>query len=73
MTNILKTVTLETIIDKHIRKPGTERRDSFENQLRIDLLSDETNNKIQLQADKDYGTGATLCRVVDCSELEGIK
>ncbi len=38
MTNKFKTVSLETMIDKHIGKVGTERRDSFENELRIDLL-----------------------------------
>jgi hypothetical protein len=26
------------MIDKHIGKVGTERRDAFENELRIDLL-----------------------------------
>ena len=34
----LKTVSLDTMIDKHIGKVGTERRDSFENELKIDLL-----------------------------------
>ena len=38
MANKLKTVSLDTMIDKHIGKPGTERRDAFENELRIDLL-----------------------------------
>ena len=37
-TNILKTVSLDTMIDKHIGKPGTEKREAFENELRIDLL-----------------------------------
>lgn len=37
-TKPLKTVSLDTMIDKHIGKAGTERRDSFENELRIDLL-----------------------------------
>ena len=31
-------VPLDTMIDKHIWKRGTERRESFENELRIDLL-----------------------------------
>lgn len=26
------------MIDKHIGKPGTERRDAFENELKTDLL-----------------------------------
>ena len=38
MANKYKTVSLDTMIDKHIGKPGTERRDAFENELRIDLL-----------------------------------
>lgn len=38
MTNKFKTVSLDTMIDKHIGKLGTERRDTFENELRIDLL-----------------------------------
>jgi len=38
MANKLKTVSLDTMIDKHIGKRGTEKRDAFENELRIDLL-----------------------------------
>ena len=38
MTNKFKPVPLDTMIDKHIGKRGTERRESFENELRIDLL-----------------------------------
>ncbi len=37
-TNKSKTVPLDTMIDKHIGKHGTERRDAFENELRIELL-----------------------------------
>ena len=37
-TNKFKTFSLDTMIDKHIGKVGTERRDAFENELRIDLL-----------------------------------
>lgn len=33
-----KTVSLDTMIDKHIGKRGTQRREAFENELRIDLL-----------------------------------
>ena len=36
--NKFKTVSLDTMIDKHIGKLGTERREAFENELRIDLL-----------------------------------
>ncbi|MES2558396.1 MAG: helix-turn-helix transcriptional regulator [Bacteroidota bacterium] len=38
MADKLKTVSLDTMIDKHIGKRGTKNRDSFENELRIDLL-----------------------------------
>ena len=38
MKNKFKTVPLDTMIDKHIGKVGTERRDSFDNELKIDLL-----------------------------------
>ena len=38
MENKFKTVSLDTMIDKHIGKIGTERRDAFESELRIDLL-----------------------------------
>ncbi len=34
----LKTILLDTMIDKHIGKVGTKRRDLFENELKIDLL-----------------------------------
>ena len=38
MDNKFKTVSIDTMIDKHIGKRGTERREAFENELRIDLL-----------------------------------
>ena len=38
MANKLKTVSLNSMIDKHIGKRGTEKREAFENELRIDLL-----------------------------------
>jgi HTH-type transcriptional regulator/antitoxin HipB len=37
-TNKFKTVSLDTMIDKHIGKRGTSKRDAFESELRIDLL-----------------------------------
>jgi DNA-binding XRE family transcriptional regulator len=40
MKKEFKTVSLDTMIDKHIGKRGTTKRDSFENELRIDLLGD---------------------------------
>ena len=33
-----ETVSLNKMIDKHIGKIGTEKRDNFENELRIELL-----------------------------------
>lgn len=38
MADKFTTVSLDTMIDKHIGKPGTERREAFETELRIDLL-----------------------------------
>ena len=38
MENKFKTVSIDTMIDKHIGMEGTERRDAFESELRIDLL-----------------------------------
>ena len=38
MADKFKTVSLDTMIDKHIGKRGTVKRDTFENELRIDLL-----------------------------------
>jgi DNA-binding XRE family transcriptional regulator len=38
MANKFKTVSLDTMIDKHIGKRGTQRREAFEHELRIDLL-----------------------------------
>lgn len=37
-TDKFKTVSFDTMIDKHIGKRGTKRREAFENELRIDLL-----------------------------------
>ncbi|MHC1774339.1 MAG: helix-turn-helix domain-containing protein [Lentimicrobium sp.] len=36
----LKTVSLDEVIDKHIGKPGTPKREAFENELRLDLLGE---------------------------------
>jgi HTH-type transcriptional regulator / antitoxin HipB len=38
MDKKFKTVSIDTMIDKHIGIRGTERREAFENELRIDLL-----------------------------------
>lgn len=34
----MKTVSLDTMIDKHVGKIGTSARDSFEQNLKLDLL-----------------------------------
>ena len=36
----LKTYSLEEMLDKHIGKPGTPKREEFENELRLDLLGE---------------------------------
>ncbi len=38
MKNKFKTIPLDTMIDKHISKRGTTKREAFENELRIDML-----------------------------------
>ena len=38
MADKIKTVSLDKMIDKHVGKRGTKKRDVFENELRIDLL-----------------------------------
>jgi len=42
----MKTTSLETLIDKHIGKIGTPKRDKFENELRLDILG-ETIRKVR--------------------------
>lgn len=38
MNTELKTIPLDDLIDQHIGKIGTEKRDEFEYELRLDLL-----------------------------------
>ena len=38
MDKSLKTVSLDTMIDRHIGTIGSPKREAFENELRIDLL-----------------------------------
>ena len=40
LNNKLKTVSIDTMIDKHIGKKGTKKRDAFENELRLDLIGE---------------------------------
>ena len=43
---MMKTTSLDTLIDQHIGKPGTTERDKFENELRLDIIG-ETIKKIR--------------------------
>ena len=38
MSKQLKTVSLDTMINKHVGKRGTKRREAFESELKIELL-----------------------------------
>ena len=38
MADEFETVSVDKMINKHIGECGTERREAFENELRIDLL-----------------------------------
>jgi HTH-type transcriptional regulator / antitoxin HipB len=38
MNNKMKAVSIDKLIDKHIGKIGTDKRDAFENELKLDLL-----------------------------------
>ncbi|MBY0537303.1 MAG: helix-turn-helix domain-containing protein [Chitinophagaceae bacterium] len=38
MSSKLKTIPLETLINKHIGKRGTKKRERFEAELRLDVL-----------------------------------
>jgi HTH-type transcriptional regulator / antitoxin HipB len=40
----LKTYRLDEITDKHIGKRGTPKRETFENELRLDLLGEAIKN-----------------------------
>jgi len=40
LSDKFKTVSLDEMIDKHIGVQGTEKREAFENELRIDLLGE---------------------------------
>jgi predicted transcriptional regulator len=49
MKNKLKTVSLDTLINKHIGKRGTVRRETFENELKIELLGNAIKEARQQQ------------------------
>ena len=45
MENKLKTVSIDTLIDRHIGQLGTEKRALFEQRLRIDLILHSIKNR----------------------------
>ena len=44
----MKTYSLDELTDEYIGKKGTEKRDDFENELRLDLLG-QTIKKVRLE------------------------
>ncbi len=46
-----KTYSLTEITDKYIGKPGTPRRKAFDNQLRLDMLIDALQAKINFSVE----------------------
>lgn len=56
MKNKLKTVPLDTMINKHIGKRGTLQREAFENELRIDLVGQDIT---QASQQRKLKTGTT--------------
>lgn len=44
----MKTYSLDELTDQYIGKKGTEKRDDFENELRLDLLG-QTIKKVRLE------------------------
>jgi len=46
MNKKLKTISLDAMIDKHIGKIGTLKRDAFENELRLDLIGEAIKKAI---------------------------
>ena len=59
----MKTYTLEVVKDKYIGKKGTSKRDSYENELRLDLIGEAIK-----QARKDRKLTQT-----QLGELIGVK
>ena len=47
--NKLKTVSLESMLDKHIGKKGTAKREAFEYELRLELLGEAIKDAGQQQ------------------------
>jgi HTH-type transcriptional regulator/antitoxin HipB len=63
VSNKLKKASLDEMIDKHIGEVGTEKRDAFEEELRLDVLG----QKIREIREKKQLTQAQL------GELVGVK
>ncbi|MEO6832473.1 MAG: hypothetical protein ABI169_09725 [Chitinophagaceae bacterium] len=67
MTDKFKTVSLDTMIDKHIGERGTEKRDAFENELSIDLLGQAIE---QADAALDPSESARIGRLAKSEDFE---
>ncbi len=61
--NAVKTVSLAEITDKHIGKRGTEKREAFEYELRLDLLGEAIK---QVRKERQLTQG-------ELGELVGVK
>jgi HTH-type transcriptional regulator / antitoxin HipB len=48
-TKKLKTVPIESLLDKHVGKPGTAGRDAFEYELKLELLGEAIKQARQQQ------------------------
>lgn len=80
MENKFRTVTLDTMIDKHIGIRGSERREAFENELRIDLLGQaikqarQEQNLTQEQLGELVGVQkAQISKIENSVKMQGLK
>lgn len=62
----LRQVGLDEMIDKHIGKVGTEKRDAFEDELRLDILG-QTIKKIR---EEKHLTQAQLGEIVGVKKAQ---
>ena len=62
----LRQVSLDEMIDKHIGKVGTEKRDAFEEELRLDILG-QTIKKIR---EEKHLTQAQLGEIVGVKKAQ---
>ena len=66
MKKEIKTVSLNTMIDKHIGMRGSEKREAFENELRIDLLG----QSIKLARKEQHLTQEELGKLVGVQKAQ---